>query len=118
MSSEAEKTKKKGAKKKAAKAADVVDSPQGEQLLEEARESVDREIAEGYDGVPVLLGAATVSLHMEFEDATSPVDAVNQALTELTLNGLRSFTFLVRDEVTNQMYAVRGGQMIALDQEE
>lgn len=80
--------------------------------------SVDQEIAEGYAGTPVFLGAATVSLHLEYEDATSPVDAVNQALTELALNGLRTYTFIVRDEVTNQLYAVRGGQMVSLDQEE
>lgn len=66
-------------------------------------------------GVPVIHGTATVSLHMEFENATTPVDAVSQAIHELAINGLRGYTFIVRDEATGKVYAVSDGQVLNLD---
>lgn len=114
-SEKAKKPKKKGLEE----AADVAVGPTGEQVLAEVRDSIEQAItAAQQDGVPVFAGGATVSLHLEYDDVTTPIDAVNQALTELALNGLRGYTFLVRDESTQELYAVQGGKMLLLPQDE
>lgn len=87
-------------------------------LLSGVSASIDEVKAEARKHLPALLGTATVSLHLEIDNAVHPVDAVNQALTELALNGLRGYTFLVRDEVTQELYAVTNGQMVTLKPEE
>ncbi|NUS02054.1 MAG: hypothetical protein HOV97_05765 [Nonomuraea sp.] len=106
--------KKKARKKAVEKAAEVMSGPAAEDVMASVHESINAVITSAPDGVPVLTGAVTVSLHLEYEDATTPLDAVNQACMELALNGLRAYTFLVRDEVTQMLYAVQNGKVVSL----
>jgi len=95
------------------------DVQNGEEVLDSIRKAVDEVVIKARtNALPAILGTATVSLVMEMPNATTPVDAVNQVLQEVSLNGLRAYTFLVRDEVTQEVYAVRDGQMVLLQPEE
>lgn len=100
-------------------AADMLAGPTGEQVLASIRESVDEVVTKARtNALPAILGTATVSLVMEIPDSTTPVDAVNQVMQQVSLNGLRAYTFLVRDEVTQEVYAVLDGKMALLKPED
>lgn len=111
---------KTAAKKKRAAiraATEVALGPAGEEVLGGVTEEVNEIVARAREaGVPALLGAATVTLHLEIADATTPVNAVNQVLTELALNGLRGYTWLVRDEITQELFAVTDGTMVSMEE--
>jgi len=118
----AKKAAKKNAKAKKAAAVktatDIAAGPEGDQVLGEVHERIEELNAEAQAaGVPVLHGATTVSLHIPVEDAITPVDAVNQVLHEITMNGLRGYTFVVRDETTQEFYTVRDGRIQELNLE-
>lgn len=121
--SDSEKPTKKTAAKKAAKkkaavntATDIAAGPKGEEVLSNLGEHLDEVIDVAREaGVQVIAGVATVSLHLEVVAASTPTDAVDQVLQELALNGLRGYTFVVRDDLTQDMYSVTEGKSIHLN---
>lgn len=67
-------------------------------------------------GAPVLLGMCTVSLHFDVDDATTPVEAVREVMDQIMQGGLARLTWLVKDEVTDEIYGVTDGRTVSLEE--
>lgn len=68
------------------------------------------------EGVPLLDGKCTVSLHFEIDGALTPLDAVQDVTNQVMRGGLASWTWLVRDEESGEQYAVQDGRMVSLEE--
>lgn len=65
-------------------------------------------------GEVLLSGPASVQLYLEVEDAGTPVEAADKAISYIARNGFNSVYLAVTDKSSGEDYYVKAGQLVPL----